>query len=102
MPQFIVAVACGIIYGLSTGLGIPSILKFVYPIIFSETGDSHIALAKVLVLSLLPILVMALRGLSSFFNAYYVAYCGQHVLETIRMKVFAKIQELPLAFFHKR
>jgi len=47
---------------------------------------------------LLP-LVFIIRGASSFFNIYLISYCGLHVLEQIRLKVFQKYQFLNIGFF---
>ncbi|MFP6900952.1 MAG: ABC transporter ATP-binding protein, partial [Opitutales bacterium] len=41
------------------------------------------------------------RGVSGYFNSYLINYCGVRVLEQLRMKVFRKLQRLPLSFFHK-
>ena len=52
------------------------------------------------VLLVIPI-VFILRGASNFFNVYFVNYCGLAVLEALRMKVFSKLQHLPISFFHR-
>ena len=44
-------------------------------------------------------LVFLIRGVSSFFNAYLINFCGMKVLERIRVQVFTKIQHLPMTFF---
>ena len=45
--------------------------------------------------------VFIFRGASNFFNVYFTNYCGLAVLEALRLKVFLKLQHLPIAFFHR-
>ena len=42
-----------------------------------------------------------IRGVSGYFNNYFINYCGIRVLEKIRSQVFAKLQKLPISFFHR-
>ena len=46
-------------------------------------------------------LVFIIRGTSSYFNSYFINYCGIRVLEKIRFQVFEKLQRLPISFFHR-
>jgi ATP-binding cassette, subfamily B, bacterial MsbA len=48
----------------------------------------------------LPIIFL-IRGASGYFNSYLIQYCGTRVLEGIRTDYFLKLQQLPLAFFHR-
>jgi ATP-binding cassette, subfamily B, bacterial MsbA len=48
---------------------------------------------------MLPV-VFLIRGASSFFNIYLISYCGMHVLEQIRLRVFEKYQSISIGFFH--
>jgi subfamily B ATP-binding cassette protein MsbA len=45
--------------------------------------------------------VFLIRGLSGYFNTYLINFCGIRVLEQIRIRVFGKLQRLPIAFFHR-
>lgn len=51
--------------------------------------------------SLLLPATFLVRGISGFFNTYLINYCGAYILEEMRMKVFNKLQSLPLAFFQQ-
>ena len=46
-------------------------------------------------------MVFFIRGVSGYFNSYFINYCGIRVLEKIRFKVFGKLQRLPISFFHR-
>ncbi|OIO59027.1 MAG: hypothetical protein AUJ82_07115 [Verrucomicrobia bacterium CG1_02_43_26] len=96
---FILAILAGIFYGASTGLGIPVLIRYLYPKIFSNEAISVMTLTLICTL---PVIVSAFRAGGNFLNSYYLSYCGQYILQQLRIKVFAKIQNLPIAFFHKR
>jgi subfamily B ATP-binding cassette protein MsbA len=92
-----IAIVNGIIYGLSSGFGIPMILKYASGMLFSGKEISAMMLSGIV---LLPVLVMLIRGLSGFLSSYYFAACGQHIIEGLRVMIFKKIQRLHLGFFN--
>ncbi|MDR3143425.1 MAG: ABC transporter ATP-binding protein/permease [Puniceicoccales bacterium] len=96
--QLFFAIACGILCGLSSGFGVPFILKVAAKYVFTAAHQSPLC---ILLFCACPFLMMGLRGISGFCSAYYTGFCGQRLLENIRVQVFAKIQRLPLEFFHK-
>jgi subfamily B ATP-binding cassette protein MsbA len=93
----LMAILMGMIYGLSSGFGIPMILKYASSILFGSEEISGIMLVGIV---LLPMLVMLIRGVSGFLSSYYFASCGQHIVESLRMMIFKKIQRLHLGFFN--
>ena len=96
--QFALGLGFGLISAAASGAGLPFIIKFLVPLVTSD--DKPQGMALILLLSSIP-LAFTLRALGGFLNAYYMAYAGMHVLERLRIMVFEKIQQLPLAFFHK-
>lgn len=99
LPQLIIALLCGVIFGVASGFGIPYMIKVLFPKIFEERGETIATLA---LYCSLPALVMAVRGVAGYFNTYLTGYCGQVVLEGLRVMVFQKIQRLPLTYFLHR
>lgn len=114
--QFAIAIIAGIVYGLSSGLGIPIIAEKVFPLLF-EDGDKNKVpswltdfvttyignsdqLFLILVCLILPAM-MAVRGITAYINSFYMMYCGVNVVQAIQKDVFSKIQYLPLDFFNK-
>jgi subfamily B ATP-binding cassette protein MsbA len=95
--EVFIAVITGIIYGLSSGFGIPVILKHAAGVLFSGNAVPEMVL---LGLVSLPALVVLVRGVSGFLSSYYFALCGQHIVESLRMMIFKKIQRLHLGFFN--
>lgn len=96
--ELIIALITGVIYGLTSGLGVPLMLKFVSGILFTK---EHIQIYIVLLFAFCPLLVILVRAGCEIINAYYIGYCGQSILKEIRVMVFDKIQHLPLDFFKK-
>ncbi|MDR3317516.1 MAG: ABC transporter ATP-binding protein/permease [Puniceicoccales bacterium] len=94
----ILAIIMGIVHGLSSGFGIPVILKYSSSILFSGEAIRSVILT---ILTLLPMLVMLIRGISGFLSSYYFAACGQHIVEELRMMIFQKMQRLHLGFFNE-
>ena len=94
--QFIGALLCGLIFGVSSGFGLPFMTHKVFPLIFGDNLPSDKMLF--LAVAYLPA-VFFIRNVSGFFNAYLIGYCSVTVLEAIRMKVFTKLQSLSLEFF---
>ncbi len=45
------------------------------------------------------ILLTAVKGFGRYFQNYFMAYCGLHVLETMRDELYNKIIYLPVKFF---
>ncbi len=96
------ALFCGLIYGISSGFGLPFMFDQVFPEIFPDQNNSPTLSNFELfyLISWFP-LVFIIRGTSGYFNSYLINYCGLRVLEKIRLQVFAKIQKLPVSFFQK-
>ena len=96
--HFIGALLCGLIYGVSSGFGLPVMIHQVFPLVFGSSPPADMTL--LLAVAYLPA-IFFIRNLSGFFNAYLTGYCGVKVLEDIRLNVFTKLQSLSLDFFEK-
>ena len=93
----IAAIGYGLIYGATSGLGLPTMIKYVFPQIFSDTGPQLPTSTIVLIAASVPMLFL-LRAVAGFLNSYYVQYAGVRILEFIRLDYFGKLQLLPLSF----
>ena len=95
---FLLAVLAGVVFGVATGWGLPRILEKAVP---EMLKGSEVPLWEVVkVASLIP-LVFGVRGVSQYVNGYLVNYCGFRVLERIQVRVFSRLQILPLSFFQR-
>jgi ATP-binding cassette, subfamily B, bacterial MsbA len=93
------ALGCGLITGLATGLGFPFLLKYVLPAFFQA---HNLSTSELVFLASLPFWVALVRGTSGFGQQYYTGYCGQKILERLRVRIFDHLQRLQLSFFHNR
>lgn len=113
--HFIVGLFSALIYAGATGAGLPLMTKVVFPVLFNnESKESiwykdwiatHLAALshdQILLLSMVWIpLIFVIRSAFGYANSYLVSYCGYRVLEGLRMDIFAKLQSLPLSFYHR-
>lgn len=105
----------GIIAASASGLGVPMMVKYVFPLVFnSDTGATPEIVQRIPSLgeldhstllwwacASLPIMFM-IRGFALWANAVLVNLLGLRILETLRMSVFRRVQELPVSFMEKR
>ncbi len=110
---FLLVMGTGMVTAASSGLGIPLMVKFVFPLVFASNQEPEVlryipSLAELdrdtlllMACGFLP-LVFAIRGISTWVNAISVALLSLRVLESLRMSVFNRIQELPIAFIESR
>ncbi|MCP5523941.1 MAG: ABC transporter ATP-binding protein [Verrucomicrobiales bacterium] len=105
----------GLFYAALSGAGMPVMMKTVMPIFFGEEqdaspyvvstakllfGDDYVG--KLLLVACLGMpLIMLLRGVCAVFNRYLVNLAGFLFLDELRRAVFARLQDLPLAFYQR-
>ena len=93
--KLILAVICMILYS-ALNSAIPFLVKPAMDRIFIEKN--------ILMLKLIPIVVVIiviLKGLAQFGQAYLMSYVGLKVVTDIRDRLYQHIQKLSLAFFTK-
>ena len=112
--KFLVGILFGVLYSLSSGLGLPVMAETIFPILFGNVSESPEWLRLFverwfgddiengfLILCCLALPgVMLLRMVGSIGNGYYMTYSGISVVQAIQIDMFKKVQALPLAFFH--
>ncbi len=94
------AVAYGLIYGATSGLGLPTMIKYVFPPIFDQTNRLPNE-TVILIAACVPMLFL-LRAVAGFLNSYYVQFAGVRILEFIRLDYFGQLQLLPLSFIQRK
>lgn len=97
----ITALFCGLIYGAANGAGLPLMMKWVFPQVFSETAAELTIWQLALVAAWLP-LIFTVRGIAGYFNVFLVQLAGVKVLEKLRLDFFAHLQRLPLSFLQRQ
>ncbi|MEO0794592.1 MAG: ABC transporter ATP-binding protein [Verrucomicrobiota bacterium] len=96
--HFVVALVCGVLAGVLSGAGIPVLLMEIVPLVFE---DRDLSSGELVFYCLLPAMIMGSRGFFSYFNLYLVGFCGQTMLEQLRVQLFEKLQRLPMGFYFK-
>ncbi|HVZ65725.1 MAG TPA: ABC transporter ATP-binding protein [Lacunisphaera sp.] len=91
----------GLLFAASNSLGLPVLVKYVFPVIFEPAGARMPLGDVVLIAATFPVLFL-LRAVSSFLNSYYVQLTGVRVLESVRLDYFRKLQVLPLSFLQRK
>ena len=108
-------IIAGIAFAALSGIGLPTMLKYVLPIFFGredEAAPQVIAFGRrmfgehyqepLLLVSCLALpLLLLLRGLAAMANRYWINEAGFVFLEHLRLAVFARLQQLPLEFFQR-
>jgi subfamily B ATP-binding cassette protein MsbA len=113
--KFALGVLFGIIFSVSSGLGLPIMAETVFPVLFGSPdkapewlkviverwfGNDIQGGFLILCCMFLP-LMMGVRAVSAVGNGYFMTYSGLYVVQAIQIAVFEKVQTMPLAFFHK-
>lgn len=112
--KFLLGILFGVLFSLSSGLGLPVMAETIFPILFGNASESPEWLRLFverwfgddiengfLILCCLALPgVMFLRMVGSVGNGYYMTYSGISVVQAIQIDMFKKVQALPLAFFH--
>ena len=112
---FLIGVACGLVYALASGAGLPMMTKVVFPVLFNaqaEAGKPYeiwihgwlggISRERLLLVTCLWIpFVFLIRAVAGYANGCLIQFSGLRVLEAIRIDLFVKLQSLPLSFFRK-
>ncbi|MBP6508019.1 MAG: ABC transporter ATP-binding protein [Opitutaceae bacterium] len=99
--QITAAIVYGAIYGLTSGFGLPSLIKYVFPPIFDHEGPPLDNVTVWLIAGSVP-LIFLLRAVSGYLNSYYVQLAGVRILEALRLDYFKKLQLLPLSFVQRK
>jgi subfamily B ATP-binding cassette protein MsbA len=113
--KFLLGLIFGILYSISSGLGLPLIADNVFPILFGNIENSPPFLKDIadvyfngnvdggfLLLCCLAIpAVILLRTIGSIGNGYFMTYTGIYVIQSLQIDMFKKVQTLPMAFFNK-
>ncbi len=101
----------GIVAAAASGMGVPFIVKFVFPVVFHQSGQtdpellvylpqlkewSHSTLL-ICACASLP-LIFVLRGVAMWMNTVVVNILGLRILEGLRTKVFHHVQQLPISY----
>ncbi len=101
----------GIVAAAASGMGVPFIVKFVFPVVFHQSGQAEPELlaffpqlkdwphATLLLWACASLpLIFVLRGVAMWMNTVVVNILGLRILEGLRTQVFHHVQQLPISY----
>lgn len=91
--KIVLSLICSALVAVSTSLS-ALIVKTVVDEIFLKQDQ-----VMLLYVPLVVLVLISLKGLASFGQVFYIEYVGQHIIFTLREKLFRHIQSLSLGFF---
>ena len=111
--KFFLGIAFGVLFSVSSGLGLPLMAETIFPILFGDSSNAPKWLRSIvesffgnnteggfLILCSFSLpLVMVIRAIGSVGNGYFITYVGTHVIQAIQIDMFKKVQSLPLEFY---
>lgn len=96
------AILFGLLYGVTSGFGLPTLIQYVFPRVFEPAEGARLTLEAVAAIAALIPLAFLIRGVSGYFNSYFTQLTGVRILEALRLDYFRKLQTLPLSFIQNR
>lgn len=99
--EILTALFYALLFGASSGIGVPALVQYVFPRIF-DGGKGALPLSTVVLIAGAIPLAFGLRAFSGYRNSYYTQLAGVRILEAIRLDYFRKLQVLPLSFVHNK
>jgi len=90
-----IAMACSVLVSFSMA-AIAWISKYVIDDIFLKED-----MVKLKLLPAAVIVLFILRGIGLYGQEYFMSYVGENIIKTLRNRLYARIQDLPLSFFQK-
>lgn len=114
----IAGVLVGVIAAISSSFGLPMMIQYIFPVVFGQAPlpapvqawlETKFAPEDIPTITLwgavafIP-LVMMLRGVSTYFNTYWLAIAGTRALTQVRCDLFARLQWLSFSYHdrHRR
>jgi len=115
---FIGAVLAGLLYAVASGVGLPLMVKTVFPVLFGEEGEweekspwfrnlmeyltGSVSRDTLLVATCLAIPgLFLIRGLGGIINGYLMNVAGLRAVELLRRDLFEKFLTMPLRSYQR-
>lgn len=112
--QFVLGILFGILYSISSGLGLPVMAETIFPMLFGGMDQAPEFMRKIAInyfdgktdgffllfccLSL-PAVVL-IRTVGQIGNGYFMSYSAMSVVQAVQIDMFKKVQSLPMSFFN--
>ena len=95
------ALAAGLLFGASSGFGMPVIFDKVLKRIFLPEPGVTYSLWYVFGIAMLIPMIFIIRAITGYLSGYLMSYVSLDVLRRIKQDLFSRVQDYPLSFFDK-
>ena len=95
------ALLSGLLFGASSGFGMPVIFDKVLKRIFMPEDGVAYSLWYVFRVAMLIPFVFIVRAITGYLRGYLMSYVSLDVLRRIKQDLFSRVQDYPLSFFDK-
>lgn len=95
------ALLAGLLFGASSGFGMPVIFDKVLKRIFMPEDGVAYSLWYVFGVAMLIPFVFIVRAITGYLSGYLMSYVSLDVLRRIKQDLFSRVQDYPLSFFDK-
>ncbi len=95
------ALVAGLLFGASSGFGMPIIFDKVLKNIFMPPEGVSYSVWYVLGIAALIPLIFVIRAITGFISGYLMSFVSLSVLRSIKQDLFSAVQDYPLSFFDK-
>lgn len=95
------ALAAGLLFGASSGFGMPVIFDKVLKRIFLPEPGVTYSLWYVFGIAMLIPMIFIIRAVTGYLSGYLMSYVSLDVLRRIKQDLFSRVQDYPLSFFDK-
>jgi subfamily B ATP-binding cassette protein MsbA len=101
LPQIALALALGVIAGLLP-LVPPLALAEILNKVLAPAGHVAKNASTILIVAIVAIwLALVLSNVTTYFQTYLTAWCGQHLIKRLRVRLFERVLNLPIGGFDK-
>ena len=97
----VLALFLGLLFGVSSGFGMPAIFKYVLKEIFNPSDGTTYTLWHVFGVAMFIPFIFLVRAITGYFSGYLMSFVSLDVLRSIKYDLFSSVQDYPLSFFDK-
>ena len=97
----VLALFLGLLFGASSGFGMPAIFKYVLKEIFNPSDGATYTLWHVFGVAMFIPFIFLVRAITGYLSGYLMSFVSLDVLRSIKYDLFSSVQDYPLSFFDK-
>ena len=95
------ALFLGLLFGASSGFGMPVIFKYVLKEIFNPADGVAYSLWHIFGVAMFIPFIFFVRAITGYLSGFLMSFVSLDVLRAIKYDLFSSVQDYPLSFFDK-